>query len=65
MVGEETLRLLLVGIANVSPQSLVMIGVSFVLFYLAIVEGLRAAAAAADRRRLPARQSAAVAADRR
>ncbi len=38
MVGEETLRLLLVGIANVSPQSLVMIGVSFVLFYLAIAK---------------------------
>ncbi len=38
MFSEETLRLLMVGIANVSPQSLVMIGVSLVLFYFAIVK---------------------------
>src|SRR6266540_2959751 len=38
MVSDETLRLLMLGIANVSPQSLIMIGVSFVLFYLAIVK---------------------------
>ena len=38
MVSDETLRLLLLGIANVSWQSLIMIGVAFVLFYLAIVK---------------------------
>jgi len=38
MIGDETLRQLLLGITNVSPQSLIMIGVAFVLFYLAIVK---------------------------
>jgi carboxybiotin decarboxylase len=38
MISDETLRQLLLGIANVSPQSLIMIGVAFVLFYLAIVK---------------------------
>jgi len=38
MISDETLRLLLLGIANVSPQSLIMIGVAFVLFWLAIVK---------------------------
>ena len=38
MISNETLRLLLLGIANVSPQSLIMIGVAFVLFWLAIVK---------------------------
>ncbi len=38
MISDETLRLLSLGIANVSPQSLIMIGVAFVLFYLAIVK---------------------------
>ncbi len=38
MISDETLRLLLLGIVNVSPQALIMIGVAFVLFYLAIVK---------------------------
>jgi sodium ion-translocating decarboxylase beta subunit len=38
MISDETLRLLSLGIANVSPQSLIMICVAFVLFYLAIVK---------------------------
>ncbi len=38
MIGDDTLRLLLVGVANVSPQSLVMIGVAFALFWLAIAK---------------------------
>ncbi len=38
MISDETLRQLLLGITNVSPQSLIMIGVAFVLFYLAIVK---------------------------
>jgi len=38
MISDETLRLLSLGIANVSPQSLIMIGVAFVLFFLAIVK---------------------------
>ena len=38
MISDETLRLLSLGIANVSPQSLIMIGVALVLFYLAIVK---------------------------
>jgi oxaloacetate decarboxylase beta subunit len=38
MISEETLRLLLAGVMNVSPQSLVMIGVACVLFYLAIAK---------------------------
>jgi carboxybiotin decarboxylase len=38
MIDDETLRLLSLGIANVSWQSLIMIGVAFVLFYLAIVK---------------------------
>src|SRR5512143_2369479 len=38
MISDETLRLLLAGVAHVTPQSLVMIGVSCVLFYLAIAK---------------------------
>jgi oxaloacetate decarboxylase beta subunit len=38
MISDETLRLLSLGIANVSWQSLVMIGVALALFYLAIVK---------------------------
>jgi len=38
MISDETLRLLLAGVTHISPQSLVMIGVSCVLFYLAIVK---------------------------
>ncbi len=38
MISDETLRQLLLGITHVSPQSLIMIGVAFVLFYLAIVK---------------------------
>ena len=38
MISDETLRLLLAGVTHVSPQSLVMIGVSCVLFYLAIAK---------------------------
>ncbi len=38
MIDQETISLLLKGITNVTWQSLVMIGVSFVLFYLAIVK---------------------------
>lgn len=37
MAGADTLQLLLQGLAHVTPQSLAMIGVSFVLFYLGIV----------------------------
>jgi carboxybiotin decarboxylase len=36
MQGSDTLALLMQGITHVTPQSLVMIGVSFVLFYLGI-----------------------------
>lgn len=38
MLDPETLGLLMQGLAHVSVQSLVMIGVSFVLFYLGIVK---------------------------
>lgn len=38
MGADGTLGLLLQGVANVTPQSLFMIGVSLVLFYLAIVK---------------------------
>ena len=38
MIDQETIGLLLKGVNNVTWQSLVMIGVSFVLFYLAIVK---------------------------
>lgn len=38
MLDQETIGLLLKGVNNVTWQSLVMIGVSFVLFYLAIVK---------------------------
>ncbi|GHU06078.1 glutaconyl-CoA decarboxylase subunit beta [Betaproteobacteria bacterium] len=38
MIDQETIGLLLKGITGVTWQSLVMIGVSFVLFYLAIVK---------------------------
>ena len=34
--GADTLALLMQGITHVTPQSVVMIGVSFVLFYLGI-----------------------------
>lgn len=39
MLGPETLSLLMQGVLHVSPQSLVMIGVAFVLLYLGIVKG--------------------------
>jgi hypothetical protein len=35
--GADTLALLMQGITHVTPQSLVMIGVACVLFYLGIV----------------------------
>ena len=38
MIDQETIGLLLKGVNNVTWQSLVMIGVSFVLFYLAIAK---------------------------
>lgn len=38
MLDQETIGLLMKGVNNVTWQSLVMIGVSFVLFYLAIVK---------------------------
>ncbi|HET9701271.1 MAG TPA: sodium ion-translocating decarboxylase subunit beta [Burkholderiales bacterium] len=38
MAGGETLHLLLAGVANVTPQSLIMIGVAGVLFYLGIAK---------------------------
>jgi len=38
MIGGETTDLLLQGVMNVSPQSLVMIGVALVLFWLGIVK---------------------------
>ena len=38
MIDQETISLLMKGVNNVTWQSLVMIGVSFVLFYLAIVK---------------------------
>ena len=38
MIDHETIGLLMKGVDNVTWQSLVMIGVSFVLFYLAIVK---------------------------
>ena len=38
MIDQETINLLMKGVNNVTWQSLVMIGVSFVLFYLAIVK---------------------------
>ena len=38
MAGDDTLDLLLQGVANVTPQSLIMIGVALVLFYLAIAK---------------------------
>jgi len=38
MIGADTLDLLLQGVANVSPQSLVMIGVALVLFWLGIAK---------------------------
>jgi len=38
MIGGETLDLLLQGVTNVSPQSLIMIGVALVLFWLGIVK---------------------------
>ena len=38
MIDQETIGLLMKGVNNVTWQSLVMIGVSFVLFYLAIVK---------------------------
>ena len=37
MFGEQTVGLLLQGVANVSPQSVIMIAVALVLLYLAIV----------------------------
>jgi oxaloacetate decarboxylase beta subunit len=39
MVGGDTLGLLLQGVANVTPQSLIMIGVALVLLYLGIARG--------------------------
>ncbi len=39
MMDSNTLGLLMQGVANVTPQSLVMIGVSLVLFWLAIGKG--------------------------
>src|SRR5512137_1698555 len=39
MPGAETLSLLLQGVHAVTPQSLVMLGVAFVLLYLGIVKG--------------------------
>ena len=36
MIGGDTLELLLQGVANVTPQSLIMIGVALVLLYLGI-----------------------------
>jgi carboxybiotin decarboxylase len=38
MFGEQTLGLLLQGVANVSPQSVIMIAVALVLLYLGIVK---------------------------
>jgi oxaloacetate decarboxylase beta subunit len=38
MLGEDTLGLLLQGVANVSPQSVIMIAVALVLLYLGIVK---------------------------
>jgi oxaloacetate decarboxylase beta subunit len=38
MAGGDTLHLLLQGVANVTPQSLIMIGVACVLFYLGIAK---------------------------
>ena len=38
MIDQETIGLLMKGVNNVTWQSLVMIGVSFVLFYLAIAK---------------------------
>lgn len=38
MPGADTLHLLLQGLANVTPQSLIMIGVACVLFYLGIAK---------------------------
>jgi oxaloacetate decarboxylase beta subunit len=38
VIGAETLQLLAVGVTHLTPQALVMIGVSFVLFYLAIAK---------------------------
>jgi oxaloacetate decarboxylase beta subunit len=38
MIGPDTLDLLLQGITHVTPQSVVMIGVAFVLLYLGIVK---------------------------
>ena len=42
MIDQETIGLLMKGVNAVSWQSLVMIGVSFVLFYLAIVGSYQA-----------------------
>jgi carboxybiotin decarboxylase len=39
MLGPDTLALLMQGLTHVTPQSVVMIGVSFVLLYLGIVKG--------------------------
>jgi sodium ion-translocating decarboxylase beta subunit len=38
MFGEQTLNLLLQGVANVSPQSVIMVAVALVLLYLGIVK---------------------------
>src|SRR5512134_3910477 len=38
MIGADTLHLLLQGVANVTPQSLIMIGVACVLLYLGIAK---------------------------
>ena len=37
MIDQQTIELLMKGVTHITWQSMVMIGVSFVLFYLAIV----------------------------
>ena len=38
MIDQQTIELLMKGLTHITWQSMVMIGVSFVLFYLAIVK---------------------------
>lgn len=38
MIDQQTIELLMKGVTHITWQSMVMIGVSFVLFYLAIVK---------------------------
>lgn len=64
MIDQATIGLLMKGVNAVTWQSLVMIGVSFVLFYLAIAKDYEPLLLPCMRR-LPAGQPASLPSDRR